>query len=103
MELVSAPPYYQKISFENYKPHEEFVDANKHSCYVTYPPETNSMMLVGPMQSRMPQQLPQYVQQPYPQGISIQASPRVKFFKCQGDNLMRESQIIATATKVCAC
>ena len=37
MELVSAPPYYQESSFENYEPHEEFVDANKHPYYVTYP------------------------------------------------------------------
>ena len=86
MELVSTPPYYQESSFENYEPHEEFVEANKHPYYVTYPQETNSMMLVGPMQSRMPP----YGQQPYPQRRAIQASPGVKCFKCQGDHLMRD-------------
>ena len=90
LELVSTPPYYQESSFENYEPHEEFVDANKHPYYVTYPQETNSMMLVGPMQSRMPPQLPPYGQQPYPQRRAIQASPGVKCFKCQGDHLMRD-------------
>ena len=90
MELVSTPPYYQESYFENYEPHEEFVDANKHPYYVTYSQETNSMMLVGPMQSRMPPQLPQYGQQPYPQQRAIQASLGVKCFKCQGDHLMRD-------------
>ena len=48
------------------------------------------MMLAGPMQSRMPQQLPQYGQQPYPQRRAIQASLGVKCFKCQGDHLTRD-------------
>ena len=90
MELVSAPLYFQESSFENYEPHEEFVDANQHPYYVTYPQETNSMMLVGPMQSKMPPQSSQYGQQPYPQRRAIQASPGVKCFKCQGDHLMRD-------------
>ena len=89
-ELVSAPPYYQESSFENYDHHEEFVDTHQHPYYVTYPQETNSMMLVGPTQSRMPPQSSQYGQQPYPQQRAIQASPGVKCFKCQGDHLMRD-------------
>ena len=89
-ELVSAPPYYQESSFENYDHHEEFVDTHQHPYYVTYPQETNSMMLVGPTQSRMPPQSSQYGQQPYPQRRAIQASPGVKCFKCQGDHLMKD-------------
>ena len=73
MKLVGAPTHYQESSFENYEPHEEFVDANKHPYYVTYLQEKYSMMLVGPMQSRMPPQLPQYVQQPYLQQRAIRS------------------------------
>ncbi len=54
MELVSAPPYYQEPISEWYEPREEFVNMNEQP-YVTYPSKTNSMMLVGPMPSRMPQ------------------------------------------------
>ena len=46
MDLVSAPPYYQEPSSEWYEPIDEFVNMGEQP-YVTYPPETNSMMLVG--------------------------------------------------------
>ena len=85
MDLVSTPPYYQEPSPEWYEPGEDFVDTCEQA-YVTYPPETNSMMLVGPMPSRMPQQM----QQPYPPRRPSPTPADVKCYECGGNHYARD-------------
>ena len=53
IKLVSAPPYYQKPISKWYEPQDEIVDLSGQSN-VSYISETNSMMLVRLMQSRVP-------------------------------------------------
>ena len=84
MELVNAPPYYQEPVSEWYEPQEEFVDMSGKP-YVTYPSETNSMMLLGPMPSRMPQQMSQQ----YPPRRSAPAPSDVKCYECGGNHYVR--------------
>ena len=53
---------------------------------VSYPFETNSMMLLGPMPSRIPQQM----QQQYQPRKATLAPPEVKCYECGGNHYARE-------------
>ena len=80
-ELVSAGPYYQEGDYEWMEFYKEIVDVCGHP-QGGYVAETNSMMLLGPVPTKMSQQYPPRRSAPMPQGI--------KCFKCGGDHYARD-------------
>ena len=79
MELVSAPPYYQEPISEWYEPNEEFVGMGGQPS-ISYMFETNSMMLLAPMLSRMQQ---------YPPWSAALSPLEVKCYECGGNHYTR--------------